>query len=48
VVAGREDECRTLYTRAPARSKPHAASRRREAAHGLLFTASSTARTLGG
>lgn len=48
VVAGREDECGALYTRAPARSQPHAVSRRRAAAHDLLPTAGSTARTLGG
>jgi putative hydrolase len=36
VVAGREDECRAVYMRVLARSKPVASSRRGSAAHGLL------------
>ena len=48
VVAGREDECRTLYTRDPARSKTHAASPRSVAAHDLLSMPGRTAHALGG
>lgn len=36
VVAGREDECRAVYARMPARSKPGASKRRGAAAHDLL------------
>jgi hypothetical protein len=47
VVAGREDECLALYTRAPA-PKPHAGSRRRGSAQGLLSTLNDASRSLGG
>jgi hypothetical protein len=48
VVAGREDESLALRTRAPAHSTPHAASRRRGAAQGLLSTLNDASRSLGG
>lgn len=48
VVAGREDECRALSARDPARSKPNAESRRRAAAHDLLSTPNDASRSLGG
>jgi Helix-hairpin-helix domain len=48
VVAGREDEGRAVYARAPARSKPNAGSRRRAVAQGLLPTLSDALRSPGG
>jgi putative hydrolase len=47
VVAGREDECRALYTRAASRSNPRGPSRRRLAARDLLPAVDDTKATPG-
>ncbi|RPH53917.1 MAG: DNA-binding protein [Acidobacteria bacterium] len=48
VVAGREDECPAVYSLDPARPRPRRiTSSPTRAAHGLLFTAHKTARSLG-
>jgi putative hydrolase len=49
VVAGREDECRAVYSVDPARPRPRRiTSGPGGAAHGLLFTGNNTARSPGG